>query len=204
MTDAAGAGARALRWAAAGPARRTLNRRISQFKRVFRWGAENELIPPEAWHRLQVVEGLRRGQGGRRFPRPRGPLEEERRRVGVCRKPLQGPHDRPLTQIASPRSGDGIARGANRSRGAPGAGRRPGLPRATAANRIPPAPQPPFPEESPRAAARTSPPRRPGRPVTGNPGPDTWKPDRMMPERVGRVSSPGLATAESCGGPRRG
>jgi len=55
----------------AGLARRTVNRRTGQIKRVFRWGSENELISPEIWHRLQVVEGLRQGQGGKELPKRR-------------------------------------------------------------------------------------------------------------------------------------
>ncbi len=47
---------------AAGLSRGTINRQIARIKGMFKWGAGQELIPIEAYHRLACVEGLRRGK----------------------------------------------------------------------------------------------------------------------------------------------
>jgi integrase len=43
-------------------ARRTINIRIGVIKRMFKWGVENELIPPSIFHGLQAVPGLKAGR----------------------------------------------------------------------------------------------------------------------------------------------
>jgi integrase len=38
-----------------------INRQVARIRRVFRWGAEEELVPASVFHALQAVRGLRRG-----------------------------------------------------------------------------------------------------------------------------------------------
>lgn len=45
-----------------GLSRGTVNRQIARIKGMFKWGAGQELIPVETFHRLTCVEGLRRGK----------------------------------------------------------------------------------------------------------------------------------------------
>lgn len=42
--------------------RRVVNKRITQIRRIFKWGAGESLIPAEIWQRLEVVEGLKKGR----------------------------------------------------------------------------------------------------------------------------------------------
>ncbi len=42
--------------------RDTANKYTSRVKSVFKWGVEQELVPPSVWHGLQAVAGLRRGR----------------------------------------------------------------------------------------------------------------------------------------------
>ena len=42
--------------------RNTLNGYIRRVKGVFKWGVEQELVPPSIWHGLQAVAGLKRGR----------------------------------------------------------------------------------------------------------------------------------------------
>lgn len=60
-----------------GLARSTINQRISKVVRLFRWGVENELVPPSAHHALKAVPGLRRGRS--KAPEPKGvrPVADE-------------------------------------------------------------------------------------------------------------------------------
>ncbi len=53
--------------------RETLNGHVGRIKRVFKWAASNELVPPSVFHGLETVAGLRRGrttarEGGRILP----------------------------------------------------------------------------------------------------------------------------------------
>ena len=45
-----------------GFSRRYINDQIGRLKRMFRWGAENELVPGRVYRSLQAVAGLRRGR----------------------------------------------------------------------------------------------------------------------------------------------
>jgi integrase len=45
-----------------GLSRRVINQRMGRIKRVFKWGVEDELVPPHVYHKLQAVEGLRSGR----------------------------------------------------------------------------------------------------------------------------------------------
>ncbi len=42
--------------------RNVVNQRINRIRRVFKWGVENELVPPSILHGLQAVMGLQRGR----------------------------------------------------------------------------------------------------------------------------------------------
>lgn len=48
----------------AGWARTTVNSQVRRIRQVWRWGVENELIPPERWQALASVKGLGRGRSG--------------------------------------------------------------------------------------------------------------------------------------------
>jgi integrase len=45
-----------------GLCRSTINKHIGTIKRIFKWGAENELVPAAVFHGLSAVSGLRRGR----------------------------------------------------------------------------------------------------------------------------------------------
>ncbi|MGC1272810.1 MAG: site-specific integrase [Planctomycetaceae bacterium] len=45
-----------------GLSRKVINQRIGRVKRCFKWGVENELVPPSVFHGLQAVAGLRIGR----------------------------------------------------------------------------------------------------------------------------------------------
>lgn len=49
---------------ASGRVRKNVNRLIARIRGVFKWAAENELIPPSAYHGLMAVSGLRAGRCG--------------------------------------------------------------------------------------------------------------------------------------------
>jgi hypothetical protein len=57
-----------------GLCRRTVNQRVARLARVFRFGVENELLPPAVHHALKAVPGLpiggQGGPGGQAGPRP--------------------------------------------------------------------------------------------------------------------------------------
>ncbi len=55
--------------------RTIVNQRIGRLKRVFRWGAGEELIPFDAYQRLTAVSGLQRGRSNVRDPEPIGPVD---------------------------------------------------------------------------------------------------------------------------------
>ena len=56
--------------------RGTVNKRIDTVKRVFKWGAEQELVPAHAWHALQAVCGLRKGRTEAREPKAVKPIPD--------------------------------------------------------------------------------------------------------------------------------
>jgi len=47
---------------AAGMSRRVVNRYVGKVRAAFRWGTENELVPPSVFHGLQSVAGLKAGR----------------------------------------------------------------------------------------------------------------------------------------------
>lgn len=57
--------------------RSTINKAIGVIKRMFKWAAENELIPAEVHHRIQAVSGLRQGRSEARESDPVVPAPEE-------------------------------------------------------------------------------------------------------------------------------
>ncbi len=38
--------------------RSVINKQVCRIKRVFKWGGAHELVPPDVYHGLQLVEGL--------------------------------------------------------------------------------------------------------------------------------------------------
>ncbi|MFI5378365.1 MAG: tyrosine-type recombinase/integrase [Tepidisphaerales bacterium] len=58
--------------------RTNINHRIGRIKRVFKWGTENELVPPEVFHGLQAVSGLKAGRSDARESVPVRPVPDER------------------------------------------------------------------------------------------------------------------------------
>ncbi|MFH1417126.1 MAG: tyrosine-type recombinase/integrase [Planctomycetota bacterium] len=60
-----------------GWSRNTINNRISRIKRMFKWAAENELVPSSVHHGLQAVSGLRRGRSDARETEPVKPVADE-------------------------------------------------------------------------------------------------------------------------------
>jgi integrase len=61
----------------AGLARLTINQRVTLVKRLFRWAAENELVPPALYQGLQAVGGLRRGRSAAKETAPVRPVSDE-------------------------------------------------------------------------------------------------------------------------------
>ncbi len=59
-----------------GLARPTVNNRIGAIKRVFRWGVEEELVPPTVYQALQAVRGLQIGRTVAPEPEPVAPVPE--------------------------------------------------------------------------------------------------------------------------------
>lgn len=60
----------------AGLARPTVNAYMSRIRRCFRWGTEQELVPPSVYHGLQAVTGLKRGRTLAREPEPVKPVPQ--------------------------------------------------------------------------------------------------------------------------------
>jgi integrase len=57
-----------------GGARGVVNQRIGRIKRLFKWGVENELLPPAVLQGLQAVRGLQRGRSKARETEPVRPV----------------------------------------------------------------------------------------------------------------------------------
>jgi len=57
-------------------ARTYINDSIGRIKRMFRWGVENELVPPNVYHGLQAISGLRKGRCGVRESEPVKPVPD--------------------------------------------------------------------------------------------------------------------------------
>jgi membrane-associated protease RseP (regulator of RpoE activity) len=60
-------------WERDGQARSTVNNNVARIKRMFRWGAQNELIPVTIYQALATVAGLRKGRRSAREPQPISP-----------------------------------------------------------------------------------------------------------------------------------
>ncbi|MFO0954420.1 MAG: site-specific integrase [Isosphaeraceae bacterium] len=60
----------------AGRCRRTVNQRTARVGRGFRFGVENEILPPAVHHALKAVTGLRSGRSGVREGRKVGPVPD--------------------------------------------------------------------------------------------------------------------------------
>lgn len=54
--------------------RKTVNQRILEIRRIFRWGVSEQLIPPAVSQALDSVENLRRGRSAARESAPVGPV----------------------------------------------------------------------------------------------------------------------------------
>jgi integrase len=57
-----------------GWSRNYVNKQVNRVKRMFRWAAGEELIPPSVYHGVQSVPAIRRGQPGLREARPVRPV----------------------------------------------------------------------------------------------------------------------------------
>lgn len=55
--------------------RNHINRQVARLKQVFRWAAENEIVPASVYHAVNTVQGLRRGKGGARETDPVLPVD---------------------------------------------------------------------------------------------------------------------------------
>ncbi len=56
--------------------RNEVNKRTGRIVRAFKWGVENELIPPSVHHGLKAVPGLRRGRSEVKESEPVKPVPE--------------------------------------------------------------------------------------------------------------------------------
>lgn len=59
-----------------GWARKTINTAIGCIKRMFKWGVQEELIPPSIYHGLLAVDGLKKGRSEARETKPVRPVAE--------------------------------------------------------------------------------------------------------------------------------
>ncbi len=59
---------------AGGMSRRVVNRYVQKVRACFRWGTENELVPPSVFHGLQSVAGLKAGRSEARETEPVKPV----------------------------------------------------------------------------------------------------------------------------------
>jgi integrase len=57
-------------------ARGVVNQRIARIRRAFKWGVEQELVPPSVLQTLQAVRGLQRGRSTARETEPVKPIAE--------------------------------------------------------------------------------------------------------------------------------
>ncbi|MCC6784263.1 MAG: site-specific integrase [Planctomycetes bacterium] len=64
------------RMIAGGLSRSTINGFVARIKQTFRWGVENELVPPSTWEGLRAVRGLVRGRSAARETEPVHPVSD--------------------------------------------------------------------------------------------------------------------------------
>lgn len=60
----------------AGLSRKSVNEYSARVKRCFRWGTEQELVPPSVFHGLQAVAGLKKGRSDARETAPIKPVSQ--------------------------------------------------------------------------------------------------------------------------------
>lgn len=60
-----------------GLCRRLINQRVNRIRRMFKWGVENELAPPDVLHSLQAVAPLKKGRTTARESEPVRPVPFE-------------------------------------------------------------------------------------------------------------------------------
>ncbi len=60
-----------------GLCRRLINHRVNRIRRMFKWGVENELVPPDVLHSLQAVAPLKKGRTTARESEPVRPVALE-------------------------------------------------------------------------------------------------------------------------------
>lgn len=60
-----------------GLSRKLVNQNVSRIKKVFKWGVENEMVPPSIYHGLIAVEGLKRGRSSARETPDVKPVPED-------------------------------------------------------------------------------------------------------------------------------
>ncbi len=60
----------------AGLCRNEVNKRVGKLVRVFKWGAENELVPASIHHGLKSISGLRKGRSEARESEPVKPVPD--------------------------------------------------------------------------------------------------------------------------------
>lgn len=60
-----------------GLSRRHINQRVNRVRRVFKWGVENELVPPSVLHGLQAVAPLKMGRTAAPETKPVGPAPDD-------------------------------------------------------------------------------------------------------------------------------
>ena len=74
-----------------GLARVTVNQRVARVVRMFRWAAENEVLPAATYQALAAVEGLKKGRTAARESRKVRPVEPRpSRRSGRSFRPRSG------------------------------------------------------------------------------------------------------------------
>lgn len=73
-----------------GMCRIVVNRHVGRIRRMFKWGVENELVAPQAWHALQAVAGLRLGKSEARESAGVEPVAEAdlQATLGELREPV--------------------------------------------------------------------------------------------------------------------
>lgn len=59
-----------------GWARTTINKAVGRLKRMYRWAAENELVPANVYHAVQCVSGLQAGRTEAQEPEPVQPVSD--------------------------------------------------------------------------------------------------------------------------------
>src|SRR5262249_29452015 len=59
-----------------GMCRNVINSNVNRIRRIFKWGAANELVSPGVLQALQAVDGLRAGRSGARESEPVKPVPD--------------------------------------------------------------------------------------------------------------------------------